>query len=280
MVNFPSPLEAALAYLADGAQTVEHRVYPISAGIASTRPTTSPVLMPIHDARPQADTLDLDVQGFELREYPPVGGDCYDDAFVHSFYYPQVEAFVRAALGAHAVFVFDHNTRSRVRAARGEAGVRVPVAAVHNDYTERSGPRRAREILAAAGRSDLSARRYSFVNLWRPLLGPVRDTPLAVCDARTVAAEDIVDTPIHHYREADLQRPSHSGEIQSLRASPRHRWYWFPDMQPHEALLLKCFDSATDGRARFMPHTGFDNPLCPSAHVPRESIEARTLVVF
>jgi len=35
-----------------------------------------------------------------------------------------------------------------------------------------------------------------------------------------------------------------------------------------------------DGRARFMPHTGFNNPECPPEFVPRESIEARTLVVF
>lgn len=40
------------------------------------------------------------------------------------------------------------------------------------------------------------------------------------------------------------------------------------------------YDSRADGRARFMPHTGFVNPACPSEFVPRESIEARTLVVF
>ena len=51
-------------------------------------------------------------------------------------------------------------------------------------------------------------------------------------------------------------------------------------MQPDEFLLLKCYDSRTDGRARFMPHTGFRNPACPSDFVPRESIETRTLVVF
>ena len=33
-------------------------------------------------------------------------------------------------------------------------------------------------------------------------------------------------------------------------------------------------------RARFLPHTGFRNPACPPQFVPRESIEARTLVVF
>jgi hypothetical protein len=51
-------------------------------------------------------------------------------------------------------------------------------------------------------------------------------------------------------------------------------------MQPDEFLLLKGYDSRTDVRARFMPHTGFANPACPPELVPRESIETRTLVVF
>ena len=246
---------------------------------ASVRPPVVPVSVPVFDARSIATAFSLDVHGFELHAFPPVTGDCYDDEFVRTRYFPQVAAFVRAALDAHSVFVFDYNTRSSVRAARGEPGVRVPVAAVHNDYTERSGPRRAREILTERGRGDLVDRRYAFVNLWRPLVGPVQDMPLAVCDARTVRAEDIVNTPIHHFVESDLRHPSHSGEIQSLRHAPRHVWYWFSDMQPDEALLLKCYDSATDGRARFMPHTGFEHPACPPDHIPRESIEARTLVI-
>jgi hypothetical protein len=51
-------------------------------------------------------------------------------------------------------------------------------------------------------------------------------------------------------------------------------------MQPDEFLLLKCYDSRKDGIARFMPHTGFVNPECPASFVPRESIEARCLVVY
>ena len=47
---------------------------------------------------------------------------------------------------------------------------------------------------------------------------------------------------------------------------------------PIGALLLKCFDSKTDGRARFLPHTAFDDPTAPADALPRESIELRTLV--
>jgi len=46
----------------------------------------------------------------------------------------------------------------------------------------------------------------------------------------------------------------------------------------YEALLLKCYDSETDGRARFAPHTAFVDPTTPADAPLRESIELRTLV--
>ena len=51
-------------------------------------------------------------------------------------------------------------------------------------------------------------------------------------------------------------------------------------MKANEALLLKCYNSAKDGRARFMPHTAFEDPTAPADRLPRESIELRTLVFF
>ena len=47
-----------------------------------------------------------------------------------------------------------------------------------------------------------------------------------------------------------------------------------------EVILLKCYDSADDGRACFTGHTGFLNPNLPKTFTPRESIEARTLWYF
>jgi hypothetical protein len=151
---------------------------------------------------------------------------------------------------------------------------------VHNDYTEQSGPKRRLEILEEAGRLELADRRVAFVNLWRPIVGPVWDNPLAVCDARTVSPSDLVATQILHFGEDDLEVPRHRGEIYSIRYNAAHRWFYVSQMRPDEALLLKCYDSRADGRARFMPHTGFRNPACPPEFTPRESIEARTLVIF
>jgi hypothetical protein len=116
--------------------------------------------------------------------------------------------------------------------------------------------------------------------LWRPIVGPVWDNPLAVCEAGSVAPEDLVATEIHHFGEDDLTTARHIGEIYSVLYNPAHRWFYISQMQPNEVLLLKCYDSRKSGHARFMPHTGFENPACPSVFVPRESIEARTLVVL
>jgi len=273
-------VEGQLSFLAPGDGPVEVRVYPPSSGLATLRPASVRHAVPIRDARPIAGRLRLDEHGFELHSRPTAFTDFYDEAAVRERYYPEVESVLRALTGAHAVIAFDHNVRSAARAARGEIGVRLPVDQAHNDYTEASGPKRKREVLDAAGRSDLADRRVAFVNLWRSIVGPVFDNPLAVCEARSVAPGDLVATDIHHFGEDDLATPRHSGQIYSVRHNPAHRWFYVSAMRPDEFLLLKGYDSKADGRARFMPHTGFVNPARPSEFVPRESIETRTLVVF
>ena len=273
-------LNAPLNYLAPGDGPASIRIYPPSSGLQTVRPKENRQMMRIRDARAMAGDLRLDECGFALHSRASEFSDYYDEVAVRSRYYPEVETTMRLLTGAQAVIVFDHNVRSSTRAARGEFGVRQPAQQVHNDYTERSGPKRKQEILEAAGRADLADRHFAFVNLWRPIVGPVLDNPLAVCDARSVLPPDFVVTEIRHFGEGDLKTPRHIGEIYSVTYRATHQWFYVSEMQPEEFLLLKCFDSRADGRARFMPHTGFNNPACPSDFVPRESIEARTLVVF
>jgi hypothetical protein len=117
---------------------------------------------------------------------------------------------------------------------------------------------------------ELLKGRVQIINLWRPIRGPLRDAPLAVCDAQSVAPDDLVPS--------DLVYQDRVGETYAVRYNPDHRWFYVPEMQADEALLLKCFDSETDGRARFMPHTAFQDPTAPAGILPRESIELRTMV--
>jgi hypothetical protein len=273
-------VEATLSYLAPGEGPVEVRAYPPNSGRETSRPASRAQRVSIRDARAFSEQLRLDEQGFELHAHRSSFVDYYDPKLVESYYYDEVSHLMRALTGALTVLVFDHNVRSAVRAARGEVGVRTPVDQVHNDYTVASGPRRKQEVLEAAGRLDLMGYHVAFINLWRPIIGPVLDNPLAVCDARSVASADLVATSIQHFGEGDLAVPRHRGEIYSVRYAPAHRWVYVSEMQPHELLLLKGYDSREDGRARFVPHTGFENPVRPAEVVPRESIEARTLVVY
>jgi hypothetical protein len=227
--------------------------------------------VPIFDGRLIAKTFSLDREGFELVKHPTGVKNFYDEAEIKRVYYPAVEAFMRAALKADRVLIFDHTVRRRVDGAadiRG-AGPRQPATRVHVDQTVTSGANRVREHLPEEA-DELLKGRVQVVNLWRPVRGPVRDAPLAMADGTTVAPDDLV--------ASDLIYPNRSGETYSVKYNPNHRWFYFPEMTPDEALLLKCYDSLTDGRTRFGPHTAFVDPTTPADAAPRESIEIRALV--
>jgi hypothetical protein len=271
---------ARLAYLAAGATRVGYRVFPPSSGQPVESPPKEYHEVRIRDCRPISDDLSLDDSGFIVRRRDSAVEDFYDEELVRKRYLPEVERSVREATGALAVIAFDHNVRSAKGAEEGRAGVRRPVDMAHNDYTEESGPRRVREILESSGRLDLGKHRAALINAWRPIRGPVRDIPLAICEAPSTSREDFVDTAIEHYGEEDLSQPRHRGNIFSVRYAPRHRWFYVRDMQPDEMLVFKCWDSARDRGARYTAHTGFVNPEAPPDAVPRESIEVRTVALY
>ena len=100
----------------------------------------------------------------------------------------------------------------------------------------------------------------------------VESYPLAVCDARSIAPEDLIAT--------DLVYQDRVGEVFNVAHNPAHQWFYFPRIAEDETILLKCFDSAVDGRARFSAHTAFEDPETPAGAPPRESVELRALVFF
>jgi hypothetical protein len=224
----------------------------------------------VRNARPLADTLSLDEQGFELRTHKTAVTDFYDERQISEIYYPEVERLLIGATGADKVVIFDHTIRSVPKHQAGTPGMREPVRRVHNDYTAASGRRRVRDHLDADEAERRLQHRFLEVNVWRPIRGPLQDAPLAVCDARTIAADDLI--------ASDLIYPDKIGETYSVSYSPAHRWYYFPKMQRDEALLIKCFDSDEGAKARFTAHTAFDDPTAPADVLPRESIEVRALV--
>jgi hypothetical protein len=263
-------VEAELNYL--GPMIARPRYYAYETGPDTRSNMTHEAhRMRIHSLRPIQAELDLDREGFELVEHRSAVRDFWDDDEVRAVYYPEAERFIAEATGASRVFIFDHLQRRRVPGLRDRAagGPRQPATRVHVDHTARSGPQRVRDLLPDEA-EELLKGRVEVINMWRPIRGPLRDAPLAVCDARTVDPQDLVP--------ADLVYRERVGETYSVTWNPVHRWYYTPEMRSDEALLLKIADTRTDVAARFMPHTSFTDPTTPPDAFPRESIELRTLV--
>ncbi len=264
-------VEAELNYLAPMAERPRYYAYEPEPGEPRSNLTPEPHQMHIHSLRPIADELGLDVQGFALLEQRSAVRDFWDDDEVRRVYYPEAERFLIEATGASRIFIFDHLQRRRVpgQQDRSRSAPRQPATRVHVDHTARSGPQRVRDLMGDEA-EELLKGRVQVINMWRPIRGPLRDAPLAVCDSRTVAAADLVPS--------DLVYRERVGETYSVRFNPAHRWFYTPEMRRDEVLLLKIADTKTDISARFMPHTSFTDPTTPADAFPRESIELRTLV--
>jgi hypothetical protein len=264
-------VEAELNYLGRMTERPRNYTFEPPAGVQRSNTTTDTRRVAVHDVRSILDEVSLDREGLAVLRHASAVQDFYNDDELRQVYYPEAERLLVEATGADRVFVFDHIARRRVAGAedRAAGGPRQPAMRVHVDHTERSGPQRVRDLLGDEAETLLQGR-VQVINLWRPIRGPLFDAPLAVCDARTVATDDLVPS--------DLVYPNRVGETYAVTYNPAHRWFYVPKMQPNEALLLKCFDSRTDGRARFTPHTAFNDPTAPADAPPRESVELRALV--
>jgi len=224
----------------------------------------------IVDARPVNDRLSLDREGFKLLRHPTAAKDLYDEEQITRVYYPECERLIKEFAGANRVVAFDHIVRNAARMAKGSQ-IKGYAGRVHNDYTAWSAPQRVRDLMGAEA-EELLKHRYTEINLWRPIRGPLLRSPLALCDATTLSEENLVGS--------ELRYPDRTGETYAVTYNPDQRWYYFPKMQADEFVLIRCFDSARAGAARFSAHGAFDDPQTPPDAPPRESIEVRALVFF
>lgn len=227
--------------------------------------------MTVYNGRLSADQFSLEEHGFKLVEHKTKVADFFDEAQLKTVYYPEVEALIRRESGAARVAIFDHTLRSGEEAEREAKLIREPVLSAHNDYTEWSGPNRVREFLPDEA-DELLKRRFAIIQVWRAINRPIQSNPLAVADAKSVAMEDLL--------VAERRYPHRVGQTYRLKHNPNHRWFYFPEMRRDEALVFKVYDSEKDGRARFTPHTSFNDPASPPNARPRQSIEARAFAFF
>ena len=227
--------------------------------------------MRIVNGRTVPEPFSLDRHGFVLVDHATAMKDFFDPQELERVYYPETIDLVKRVSGASRVVLFDHTLRSGDDNEREARLIREPVLSAHNDYTEWSGPQRVRDLMGEEAEALLK-RRFAIIQAWRSIAHPIVRNPLAIADARSVAPEDL--------HVSERRYPDRVGQTYRLSYNPAHQWYYFSAMRRDEALVFKVFDSKKDGRARFVPHTSFENPLAPADAAPRRSIEIRTLAFF
>ncbi|EHK23750.1 uncharacterized protein TRIVIDRAFT_55809 [Trichoderma virens Gv29-8] len=225
----------------------------------------------INDIAGEEDKYTLDKSGFQIHRHTSIEKDFLDDEQIKASYYPETEQLLKDVTGASKIFIFDHTIRRHNpddTAAAANAALRGPVQRVHIDQSYTAALSRVPYHLPEEA-EELTKGRVQIINVWRPIKQIQRD-PLAVAEADSVVEEDLV--PI------GLIYPTRNGETLSVRYNEGQKWFYKSGLTPEEVLLIKCFDSKTDGRARRVPHTAFSDSSSPSNAPTRESIEVRALV--
>ena len=235
----------------------------------SRRANTEKVDVLVRNARYVADTICIDVNGFELFEYESPIMDFENAESVTEVYRPAIAEFVRELTGASEVFVTNHLIRTEDKSDFNKAYARF----VHCDYSLKTA-RSASLNLLKNRKLDVSKyenAEFAWFNTWQPFDNPVQQNPLAVLDASTIQEGDIVD-----YVYGGTGKSSTSS--MPLRREG-HQFYYYKDMLPNEVLLIKQLDTRR-GRSGVSPHTSFIDPNSPIDALPRRSIEVRMLAVF
>ncbi|HEY6598334.1 MAG TPA: CmcJ/NvfI family oxidoreductase [Pseudomonadales bacterium] len=236
----------------------------------------------------------MDQLGVSLAHCESKCTNFYDAAEVERVFYPEMEKllleFFPGATDAlvynHDVFDKDYKGDRREDQANKNPGVNANYAyLVHNDLNDNSGRVRCRELLTKNLRNfgreqryteaDADAkmsRRFMSINLAKPM-ETVRQNPFVLC-----AWPSFADQPyITNYRVYD----DRVGETTRFTYRPTHEWYWFPQQQPNEVSMLKCYDSVTDGSvSRWSFHSACVDPTAPPDAPCRRNVVVRSFVFF
>ncbi|MBL8550140.1 MAG: hypothetical protein JNJ73_09140 [Hyphomonadaceae bacterium] len=242
---------------------------------------TEPVEVEVADVRASGEAPSIEREGLRLGRIDARGVDYGDVHEIGGKWIPAAIDFVKATTGAQWVIPWGHNVRFSNRSEKSlSTPTSAPARHVHSDFSADFDPAQilhapklspaAAEELRSLLRSGAELRWRTF-NVWQQISPPPHDTPLALCDARTVLPEDIV---VGRGAVGDI-----SVDLCLFRASPRHRWLHVSDMAPGETLIFSGLDPHAGGALKRVPHTAFDHPLCPPGAAPRNSIEVRVLAV-
>ncbi|MXO65379.1 CmcJ/NvfI family oxidoreductase [Altericroceibacterium endophyticum] len=228
----------------------------------------APQPMELTDARGQ--DLSLDREGFTLIRHDSAVLDFTDAEAVQATYPAEIEQIIRQLTGADHVAVAGHGILrySEKSGKTGSSDNSHPARFAHVDMSS-SAAKNARDASAPEGQA---IRRSAQFNIWRAISGAPQDVSLALCEYPSVKGPELIGADAIFDPPGGAAEWSFEGWVVAHDAG--HRWRWFSDMTPQEAIVFKSSDSDPE-RAQCTPHVAFDNPQAPDDAPPRVSIEMR-----
>jgi hypothetical protein len=249
----------------------------------------------IRNARPFRDEFTLDKVGFQLIDHKSSVSDFYNNDEVGAKYPQEVVDAVKKLTGATSIAAggwMVRNSGDISKFAKPSAGyshhggVQPPAAEAHVDYLPEVADRNAKMTYERTFPNGPGYKRFIAGSFWRAFSAPPQDMPLALCDGTSVRADEGVRNVLivcdKIPAEADMLAPIPDEDKKPaaaiFRYNPKHRWWYFPNMNRDEALFFKFHDSDRSVAWR-TPHTAFKDPSVHTDH-PRESIEMRLIAYF
>jgi hypothetical protein len=239
-----------------------------------------PHTVSIYDARSMRDQPSLEREGVVLARNKTAVRDFRDPDEVRRVYSPEIESLILEVTGAERVVLLGAGglVRYSERSPHFGTGMNTqPARFPHVDFTPRTSPGLVADVFGTKAVELKPGQRLVGYNIWRAISGPPQDVPLAVCDSRTVARDDLLAAD-GVYDDGD---PSMWWELEAylLRHNPAHRWLYYRDMQPDDVLVFRGYGNEPVWKAG-VPHSAFDDPSCPPGGPARVSIEARAFAIY
>ena len=251
----------------------------------------SEVTVSVANAREATELVDWQTNGFSCMLHESSVTDWSDEDHLKQIHVPEIAQLAKALSGCDTVIAYPPLLRNPRIAMEIEDFA--PIHFVHSDFTQdyevmARDPKRdyqnfLQPVLEAQGLAPDTVAKAShmlMLQFWRNT-GPIQpQTPLAICDAHSVPAEDLAPAMVEAYGGGDFTLQTFG--VLGAENAQAHRWYTYPSMSRSEVLVFRTFDSrlAASGDAFWTPHSAFiDNTIGTNAPA-RESVEMRALCLF
>ncbi|PVH78154.1 hypothetical protein DL98DRAFT_422606 [Cadophora sp. DSE1049] len=228
---------------------------PSGTSLPRTNLVTSNQQLDIFEVSGHESSFTLAESGFEYAK-SSVQVHLWNDTSVCLEYIPQMEQWLKKYLDCARVLIYAYNMQLR-----------------HHVF---------------AGCSS-----FSHSSIWRPITTPHQDSPLALCDYRSLNPDkDLVS--------ADIIFPHYRDEAYEVLYNPNQRWFYKKGMEWDDVILFKLGDSKADEAQRkdrlvplefridhmrlsadssVCPHSAFMDPSVPTGTPARRSIEIRAMII-